>query len=1342
MAVDTQENPLPDQFSLVRVLGRGGFATVYLAEWRTRAADTPDRVAVKVAHAHADPRLAREAQAMRRVGPPWVPAVFAEGQTATGAPYLVMEFVDADSLADRMRAGRVEPTLAMRMVRAVALALARVHERGVVHRDVTPDNVLLRPIADSAASDTGLQAVLIDLGLSHWRGLSRSCAREAALEMPFRTRADEVTGTPPYMAPEQWTSNDAGSAADIYALGAIAFRLLTGRLPFEGSPADIRRGHVTGRCPPPSRSTPAAAPWDAIVLQCLDKQPEQRFSSALALADSIARALAAPVSAKRARPSDPHAGTPPSPASVGDAHIALLALTTEAPPPTLSAALERRDAVLAHTHGTRYVIAFPWATSPTAGVRDAVDATRALSRRLDARGALVVHLAPLRVRKRKRGVRVRGDALKRVQMWDAPPAGIEDEHGAATPQTWLTEPAAHALHPHTVKQVTPGWYRIAVEPPASVLPAIDARTVALRGRQAMLDDALATVHRCIDESIPLLAVFKGGVGHGKTRVLNELSARLQRREGVRIERFTARSSRDAPPDHLLVALFRRMLELDGDVTMTAIDDALHARGVRVHDAGRYALGQLLGALSRTRPQVAAIASAPGALRRALSRALATVLAHAAARAPLVVVIDDAHRADLATLDALELATVKHAAIDITGTVAPVPLSVVVAAAPPLWDRRPRFGDRAGLGRRHTLDGLPQSAANRLLGDLLRPAEFVPQGVLDKLYRLSNGVPLYLVELAHAVRASPAMRRRTGTAAERPGYYIATDELDRIVETRVDRQLARTRLDALPAPIVPLAYLCAVLGAGFTSADIRGVQTALERDPPEDGALDAQLVRPLLAIDASVGLAQLCRHGVTTADDAGAGYALRHPILSRAIENAMPGPHRRRLHSVVEAYLRERGEVNDYRLAHHAAHGEHPTRAARLFLALAERAGDSHRYMDAEAHYTQALVYDVRERRRALAGRGRMRYRLQRHADALDDLQKARELAVADGDSLDVIRLLLQEATVLDWCYRWKESAERVADAIAASERYSLPDELAARLSLARGLVLDRQDQHASAIDWLRQAAERGDAETRTIAHLLLGVMLCYCDQLDEAALVFSAVIDVCRRSGDEFHLAVATINRHLLWTKRGRIDRLEADMRDAAQMAHLLGNAEFERAAVVNLAEALYWQGAWEQALSYGHRAVDLQRRFVSDASAHEGHLLLARVLVAQADARARTYLDWLRAHCDLDSAPPSTRHAIALVELALEVIESAHESDSDWIYQWDHTWRAAWSELVQNARAHPQNETHIEIMVTAVALLRRRGHMERARTWLARALGAEPVIWRARLQTLAAELGVACASN
>ena len=288
--------PVIPGYRLVRLLGEGGMGRVYLAEDGALGR----RAAVKVMPARrvdsddARARFLREARSLASVEHPNVVRVYAFGQ-ADGQPYLVMEYVEGESLADRLRRERrlAQPE-AVRIARAVAEALAAAWQSGVVHRDVKPSNILLDRKGHVRVADFGLAKPTV------------------ASPDPTLTREGAIVGSPAYMSPEQGRGVPVDFRTDVYSLGVVLYEALAGARPFQGAtPVDIVAKHLFADPPSLSAHRPdLSADLVDLVEWMMRKDPAQRPASYAELLSRLASlpqaedpgsgsTLAAPMSDRR-----------------------------------------------------------------------------------------------------------------------------------------------------------------------------------------------------------------------------------------------------------------------------------------------------------------------------------------------------------------------------------------------------------------------------------------------------------------------------------------------------------------------------------------------------------------------------------------------------------------------------------------------------------------------------------------------------------------------------------------------------------------------------------------------------------------------------------------------------------------------------------------------------------------------------------------------------------------------------------------------------------------------------------------------------------------------------------
>src|SRR5580700_2013974 len=265
-------------YEIVSPLGAGGMGEVY------RARDTRlDRtVAVKILPSHlsenpeARQRFEREARTISSVNHPNICTLHDVGHQ-DGVDYLVMEYLEGETLADRLRRGPLPIEQVLKYGTEICEGLEKAHRSGVVHRDLKPGNIML----------TKTTAKLMDFGLAKAiAGPAVTSGLTATLSTPPGshplTAQGAVVGTFQYMAPEQVEGKEADARSDIFALGAVLYEMATGKRAFEGKTAASAMAAVLERDPAPISSLQPATPpaFERLVKTCLDKDPDERWQTA------------------------------------------------------------------------------------------------------------------------------------------------------------------------------------------------------------------------------------------------------------------------------------------------------------------------------------------------------------------------------------------------------------------------------------------------------------------------------------------------------------------------------------------------------------------------------------------------------------------------------------------------------------------------------------------------------------------------------------------------------------------------------------------------------------------------------------------------------------------------------------------------------------------------------------------------------------------------------------------------------------------------------------------------------------------------------------------------------
>jgi serine/threonine protein kinase len=261
-------------YRLIDRLGAGGMGEV----WRAEDTRLLREVAIKILSERIanDPewkaRFLREARTIAQMNHPNIATIYSIEQEAEKL-FIVMELVEGESLATVLAKGPLPPTEAVRIIRHVAEALAEAHEKGIVHRDVKPDNVIVGK-RGTKVLDFGIAKQLV-----------------STTESPTLTQAGLIVGTPFYMSPEQALGRPVDARSDLFSLGVVLYEALAGKRPFEGeSVTETMMNIIMQEAPDLAVVAPSLPPsLSDVVNRALQKKPERRFGSAGEMVDALSR---------------------------------------------------------------------------------------------------------------------------------------------------------------------------------------------------------------------------------------------------------------------------------------------------------------------------------------------------------------------------------------------------------------------------------------------------------------------------------------------------------------------------------------------------------------------------------------------------------------------------------------------------------------------------------------------------------------------------------------------------------------------------------------------------------------------------------------------------------------------------------------------------------------------------------------------------------------------------------------------------------------------------------------------------------------------------------------------
>ncbi len=313
------------RYRITEVIGEGGMGVVYEA-WD---AQVERKVAIKLVRSDSTSdrkflsRFRRELEITSQLRHPSTIRVFEHGETDDGRPYMVMELLTGESLADRMERGSISEMEALQVARQVAESLSEAHEHGVFHRDLKPDNIFIETVGVSKV------VKVLDFGIAGGVDATRLTGIAGGVDATRLTQAGEVFGTPQYMSPEQCNGLPLDHRTDIYSLGCILYEMIEGRPPFSAETlmATMLK-HVRAKVPAPRRASTETA---RVMLMGLRKDRAKRIQTAGRFAELIGHCIGALRAMKEGRAPDSSKSIPVPSSNTGSVPISPNPASTSPP---------------------------------------------------------------------------------------------------------------------------------------------------------------------------------------------------------------------------------------------------------------------------------------------------------------------------------------------------------------------------------------------------------------------------------------------------------------------------------------------------------------------------------------------------------------------------------------------------------------------------------------------------------------------------------------------------------------------------------------------------------------------------------------------------------------------------------------------------------------------------------------------------------------------------------------------------------------------------------------------------------------------------------------------------
>jgi tetratricopeptide (TPR) repeat protein len=1108
---------MDERFEIEALAGSGGMADVYRARDRTTGA----LVALKVLRATGPEdlaRLAREAQALTRLTHPGVVRYVAHGNAQSGEPFLAMEWVEGVTLSKRLRQGPLALATAVRLGRALAAALGHAHEHGIVHRDVKPANVVLRggELDDPILLDFGVARTGLAMGL---------------------TQVGTVIGTPRYMAPEQARGAQVIDArADVFALGALVFKCMTGRAPFDGDDAIAVLAHLLFDDPPDVCDLVPGVPRAVgdVLAKMLAKEPEQRYpdgNSAMRALDALDTSdipvtIAAPV---------------PSGLTLRERRLlSLMVLTGKVD-------AEKARTVASEFGGRAEALANGSVVVVVSGRDNATELARVSARcALELRHAMPD--API-VLATGRGNDVDDDRT----------ATISTDSTHSSRYSGVFERAAGLLRYENKELV--GRMPIVIDDTTAGLLGSDfdiARGTgtsphALRGRASRaqytllgkgtpfvgrareLSSLLATWADVCEQGVARAVVVTGEAGLGKSRLLYEMLAAMSpassgattmlHEQPALVLRAKADASNAGSPFAALGAAVRRAMGIGDDEPPADKWNKLAARVGSVIADGETHVAEFVAEVAGLRlpdpgEQVAAARRDPRLMGDRIRRSWQAWMRGEAARGPVLLVLEDFQWGDLPTVKLVE---------DMLHDLAEESIFVLALARPEIDTVFPSLWSRVVV--RLPLVGLAKKAATTFVRTMLEGA---PQETIERIVALASGNALHLEEL---------VRSASEGKADAPESLLA---------------ILSAHVESLPDAERRVLRAASVFGATFWTdgvcALLAGANEANERTRAETNALlDGLARREMVGTHAETRLAGQRE------------LAFRNALV-RDVTYAMLTEDDRRLgHALAADWLERAGESDPFVLAEHRARAGQDERAVAEYARAAKLALDASDFgtaidrarraeacgasgdalaallvVSAEGHRWRGETTECgADAKRALdlAARDSATYfrALRLYAYAASFAGNIEQVIWAS----DVLRdAKLEDDTVLEWVYALGIIANTLittghirknAEVLALASRIS-PERLAGDVELAdmlrrtSGMRAYGRGDFTTMLGHLRQSAkvrlELGDLREHIIQVSNVGFAAMWLGRLDESLEAYETV----RKHAGELRLATLELN--------------------------------------------------------------------------------------------------------------------------------------------------------------------------------------------------------------------------
>lgn len=869
-----------DRYEVRAHIASGGMGVVDQALDRA----TGELVALKRLHVTSGDvvnRFLREAQILAGLSHAGIVRHVGHGQTPSGEPYLAMEWLDGEDLGERLARGPLAPHEAVALASHVADALAAAHARGIVHRDIKPNNVYLQHGQPSHPR-------LVDFGVAR-----------VANEATHLTQAGVIIGTPAYMAPEQIRGAPVDQRIDIFALGCVLFECLVGHPPWTGNSSVAIMAKILFEEPPKLGAILPELPdaLSSLLGRMLEKDRNHRPSDAGFVAAELRSMSLEPSRGERG----PALSRPPASLTALENRLVCVVLAESSPRLSLAA----DQATMAAT-----------AAGPSGLVRIAAEYAARIEVLIDGSIAAVItgggEATDLAARAAKCALALRAElgpgritlATGRAVVTDALPTGEAIENAAVL---LSLEGDAHGgiRIDEATKALLELRFRIERDGDSAVLVgergALDEARLLLGkptpcvGRDAELDALEADFTTCVRESSGRAYVVTGPAGSGKSRVRHELLSRITGRAEVWIARGDP--IRQGSPLAMLAQAIRHASGVREGDTLDAAREKLLMRVMRdcaLLEARRIAefLGEICGLQfpDERSLQLKAARQNPMLMADQMRRAFEDLLLSVTRERPVMLVLEDLQWGDLPTVQFVDAAlrNAQGRRFFVFATARPE----VFVTFPDLWSERQTT--------RLALEPLSAGASEMLIRAVL--GTDVSADTVKRIVELAEGNAFSLEELIRSVAE--------GQTGELPRSVLA---------------MAQARLESLPEHLRLGLRAASVFGETFWKGGIAALLGDYAGDL--DATLDGLVEREIIVRQ---GDSRFSRQGESE-------FVFRHSLLREAAYGMLTDDDRSLGHRLAAQWLQDAGERDAVALAQHYDLGGEPARAAEAYARAAEQA---------------------------------------------------------------------------------------------------------------------------------------------------------------------------------------------------------------------------------------------------------------------------------------------------------------------------------------------------------------------------------------------------------------------